>query len=95
MPISTQPELFSSLVSAKASTDARSAESVFLERLPVRLTLWGTVFAYGLQSKKAWAKWLGGSALAFIGFEYFAARRRAALAAAPAFPVPQQGATST
>lgn len=89
---STPAELFSSLLSAKQAADARSAESVFLEGLPFRLSIWGGLFAYGMSTGKPWAKWLGGSALAWTGVEYIAARRRSALASSSAVTVgAQQG----
>jgi hypothetical protein len=88
----TPAELFSSLQAAKIAADAKAAESTFLVALPIRLSIWGGLFAYGMASGKTWAKWAGGAALAFTGVEYFAARRRAELAAAAATTVPQQGA---
>jgi hypothetical protein len=88
----TPAELFSSLQDAKIAADAKGAESAFLVALPIRVSLWGGIFAYGMANGKSWAKWLGGTALAFTGVEYFAARRRAELAAAAARTVPQQGA---
>jgi hypothetical protein len=90
----TPAELFSSLQAAKVAADAKAAESTFLVALPIRVSIWGGLFAYGMASGKSWAKWLGGTALAFTGVEYFAARRRAELARAAATTVPQQGALS-
>jgi len=88
----TPAELFATLLDARTAVEARDAEKVFLAHLPVRLTLWGGIFAYGMQSGKSWARWMGGTALAWTGVEYFAARRRAALAAAAGVAVPDKGA---
>jgi hypothetical protein len=93
-PVQTPAELFSSLQDAKVAADASGAESAFLVTLPMRVSIWGGIFAYGVANGKSWAKWLGGTALAFTGIEYFAARRRSQLAAAAATTVPQQGATA-
>lgn len=89
----TPVELWNSLAAARSADDARTAESTFLAGLPVRLSIWGGFLAYGISSDKKWARWLGGTALAFTGLEYFAARRRSQLAAAasPAVVVSQEG----
>lgn len=80
---STPAELFASLSAARGATDAANAERIFLDGLPTRLSISGAIFAYGMASDKRWAKWGGGLALAWIGVDYFASRRRAELAAAP------------
>lgn len=88
----TPAELFTSLQAAQQAAAAKNAESAALVALPIRVSLWGGLFAYGMANGKTWAKWIGGMGLASAGIDYFASRRRAQLAAAAAVPVPQQGA---
>lgn len=97
MAVATQTpaELWDSLAAARSAVDAASAEQNFLKALPMRLSIWGGFLAWGISSKKPWATWLGGTALAWTGVEYFAARRRTQLAAAAGSPmIVSQGGTS-
>lgn len=91
-------DVFASLRAAQTATADLGAEAEFLTALPIRLSIWGSFVAYGMTTGKAWPRWVGGFGLAWLGVEYFAARRRAQLAAAAAttsatFTIPQGGVT--
>lgn len=92
-PTSTA-DLFTSLVAARQATANANAESEFLAALPLRLGLWGSFIAYGVTQHKPWARWAGGLGLAWLGVEYFGARRQTTLAQQAAVAAPQGGAAT-
>lgn len=91
---SVPADLFQSLQAARKVTANVNAEQDFLAAVPMRLSIWGGFLAYGMANSKPWAKWIGGLGVAWLGVEYFAARRASALAQQAAVVV-AQGASSS
>jgi len=94
-PATSTSDLFSSLLAARQATADKNAEAEFLAALPVRVSIWGGFLTYGVTRGKPWAKWLGGLGLGAVALEYFAARRRTALAQQAALSVSSQGGSSS